>query len=152
MKTLALALAVSTSLGCYTYRPLGEAVPEPGEEVRAHLTPTQSFDIGEITIDGVSRIEGTVYRASSDTLAVWGQWLYSQFGARYDPRGAVFFVDRGMVPMVETRRLQPARTVVAVAIGLGIGYGLFNFIADPGSSSTGETGTGPVELNLVPNR
>ncbi len=152
MRRFGFAILMLSGASCYTYQPVGDTVPASGVEVRAHLSPARDFDIGEITVEEVNRIEGTVYSASSDSLALWGQWLYSRFGTRYDPKGAVFYMDRGKVPMMERRTLHPMRTVVALAVIVGIGYGMFDFLADPGGDNTQGQVTPPIEFHLIPNK
>lgn len=151
MYTKLVSVLVVGATACYTYVPVKGVVPGPGAEVRSHFEPMRDVDIGEITVRDVDRIEGTVYRASADTLSVWGQWLYSQTGIRYDPQGAMFNLAPETVRDLEVRKLNPIRSALAVTIGAAIGYGMFNFIADPGSG--GNNGDGPtgVEPRIVPS-
>ncbi len=147
-RTTASVLLLALS-GCYLYAPVGEAVPERGSEVKARLAPTQDLDLGEITVRDVDEVEGVVYRATPDSLAVSSTWLHSRAGARFGTNGAIFYFERGSVDDVQVRRLHAARSVVAVAAFLSIGAGLFNFIASPGGDQSGEPPKGPVDAMLL---
>ena len=56
--------------GCFVYEPVGNATPDPGQEIRAHLYP-RDFDIGSVTVRDVTRVDGIVYDVMPDTVAVW---------------------------------------------------------------------------------
>jgi hypothetical protein len=139
MKRLLSVALMGSTFACYSYAPVGEAaVPETGKEVRAHLSPARDFPVGELTVRDVTEVEGTVFRATSDTLALWTEWLHSQLGNRFGTNGNVYYVPRSQVPRLEVRRLHPAKTIVALGIVVGAGLSVFTFAADIGGGGIGD--------------
>jgi len=132
MKRLMSVLLMSSTVACYSYVPVGNVAPEPGKEVRAHLSPARDFPIGELTVRDVTEMEGTVFRATADTLVVWTDWLHSMLGTRYGANGSVYYVPRTEVPRLEVRRLHPAKTILALGIVVGAGISVFTFAVDNG--------------------
>jgi hypothetical protein len=104
-----------------------EPLPEPGREVRARLSPAKQINLGNITVNEINRIDGSVYSNGNDSLALWTQWVHSAFGERYYANGSVFYFPRQEVSRLEERRLMPAKTVIAVGggvVALAIIFGL----------------------------
>lgn len=138
------------SLGaCYVYVPVEDAGPDAGSGIRAHLSPTQNFDVGTVTVHDVARVDGIVYGVAGDSVAVWSSWLYSTYGTRFDSRRAVYYLPREQVATLEQRRLHPLRSVVAVGIGAGIMTSLFHFATDGGVGRGTDGGPGPIEARSV---
>ena len=142
-----LSVAMLFSLAaCYEYVPIGSAVPEPGQEVRAHLSPVQDFDVGTLTIRDVTHVDGIVYASTADSVALWSTWLYSILGTRFDSRQAVYYLPKDQVAMLEERRLHPARSVIGVGLGVGILAVVANFLADAGGSPGSGGKGGPIQV------
>ena len=138
MKRLVSVVLICSTAACYSYVPVGDVSPEPGKEVRAHLSPARDFPIGELTVRDVTEVEGTVFRASQDTLVVWTDWLHSMLGTRYGAHGNVYYVPRTEVPRLEVRRLHPAKTILALGIVVGAGISVFTFAVDTGGGGIPE--------------
>lgn len=113
---------------CYTYRPVDGTVPVVGTEVRAHLSPPGSFQVGEFTIHDVNGVEGQVYQASGDTLLVWGSFLQTRIGSRYSAGGGSLFLSRQQVGSLEVRRLSTGRSIVAGVLTVGLVGALFGLV------------------------
>ena len=128
---LSLALLFSVN-ACYVYVPMGDTMPEPGKEIRAHLSPHQDFDVGSITVRDVERIDGIVYTSSADTVAVFSDWLYKTLGRRFDSRRAVYYLTKDELGIVEERRFHPVRSVFAIGVGVAAFASVFTFVADAG--------------------
>jgi len=130
---LSLALLFSVN-ACYVYVPVADTMPEPGVEIRAHLSPNQDFDLGSLTVRDVIRVDGIVYASSPDTVAVFSNWLHQTFGRRFDSRRAVYYLPRDELGMLEERRFHPLRSVVGVALSVGAFASIYTFLADAGGS------------------
>lgn len=89
--------------------------PKAGSEIRVQMSPPADFQVGEVTIHDVSAVEGNVYQANGDTVALWSQWLHSRVG-KYGGGGAVLFIPRSAMRVLEERRLDAPKT----AVGLGV--------------------------------
>ena len=138
--TLFLLMVVGTSTSCYQYFPVDEwtPLPEEGAEVRIQLESPQSLDLGTMTINDVSQVEGHVYQSNTDTLGLFSNTLRTFYGFRQRTNGAVFYFDRSKVRTLEQRRMVKWKTAVALgtaAVGLGA---LWYFAVGLGDG--GETG------------
>ena len=145
MKSLSSVVWLFSFGACYVYVPVENGAPDPGSEIRAHLSPTQDFDVGTVTVHDVARVDGIVYGVAGDSVAVWSSWLYSTYGTRFDTRRAVYYLPREQVATLEQRRLQPLRSVVAVGIGVGIMTSLFSFSTDGGAGRGTGGRPGPID-------
>ena len=114
MRTIWLILLSLSSSGCYQFFAVEEGVmPDPGKEVRVHLSPTRAFEVGGTPIPGIEMVEGEVYESEAQSLAVWTSMLHSRF-FRFRGNGAVLYISRDHISRLETRRLVLAKTVLAI--------------------------------------
>lgn len=147
--TSALILFALTSSACYQYFPVHETdpLPDAGAEVRLQLDSPQALDLGTMTINDVSTLEGHVRQSSSDSLSLFSNKLRTYYGFRQHTSGAVFNFDRDQFARVEQRKLVAWKTGVAVGVttvGLAI---LMSEAVDWGGGSS-EGNPGGVEPNL----
>jgi len=147
MKTLSFILTIGFLSGCFQFVPVADTVPERGAEVRTDLAQFMDLPAGEVTVRDVRRVDGIVYRATPDSIAVASEWLYNNLGTRYGTNGEVYYFTRDQMRTVEIRKLQPARTVVLVALGVGAGAGVFAFAADNGGDNNPNPGKGPIQTH-----
>lgn len=109
-------LCALASGACFAYVPAREGLtPKPGSEIRVQMAVPADFQIGEVTIHDVSAVEGNVYQSNGDSLALWSQWLHSRVG-KYQGGGAVLFIPRSAVRVLEERRLNARKTGVGLAV------------------------------------
>lgn len=143
----ALLVLAPAAAGCYRYVPVepAAALPERGKEVRVELTSPQPLHLGTMTLNDITAIEGDVYRADGDTLAVFSRWLYTGYGYKHPTDGALFFLPPGEIRRLDVRQVQPlqtALTAVAVAGGVVLGFDLalraFGGGGSPGDGGGGE--------------
>lgn len=141
---LLIACVCLTSSGCYQYfRAADGASPNPGREVRLHLSPSRSFDLGSVTVNEIQEVEGAVYRADPDTVVLWAMSLQSRYGSKHNADGRVYFFPRSQISRLDERRLMPAKTVLAV-VGTGAALvGIYELVRRGISSSTGSPVGGP---------
>ena len=112
---LAWLVVALTSGACYGYVPSAALAPKPGSEIRVQMAAPADFQVGDLTIHEVSTVEGNVYQATGDSVALWSQWIYSRMG-RYEAGGAVLFIPRSATRVLEERKLNAAKTGVGVAV------------------------------------
>ncbi len=127
--------------GCYTYVPANGDLPPAGKEVRAHLEPSRSFPVGEITVERVTRVDGIMYIPAADTIAVWSSWFHTAFGTRFYGSNAVIYIPRSDIPQLEVRKLHAARTVATLGATVVLGAGFLNLLSNP--TAEGVDGGGP---------
>ena len=143
-----LALLCSIA-GCYTYVPVEGPFPDRGREVRVLLSPTQDIDLGPITVRDVARVDGTVYRATPDTLAISSQWFHTQLRQRHYTNGHIHVLLRNQAADVEVRKFHIGFTVLATAAIIAAGTAVFAFTTDLGGGGIGEPGDGDTQGSIV---
>ena len=142
MRTTSLLLTVVLfSSACYQYFPVSESAPLPvaGTEVRIQLESAEALDLGTMTINDVSQIEGHVYRSVSDSLGLFSNKIRTFYGFMQRTNGAVFYFDRSQLRLLEQRKIVPWKTGVALGTAV-VGLGAFWYYA-VGLGKGGESGT-----------
>jgi len=120
-----LCVAGLLSVACYGYAPLDRPAPTVGQEVRATLLAPTSFQLGEVTLQTVDRVEGLVQRVAGDSVLVSGDWVFTPLGSRYAAGGGMLLLDRPGLRSLEVRRLSPTRTGLAAVLAAGAATLLF---------------------------
>ena len=149
MKRWLSAGIVGLLSGCYIYTPTDTAAPEMGEEVRVHLASPRDLSTGALVVRDITRVDGTLYQTSADTLVIWTRWLHADRGDRYFADGEIHPFVRNELASVEVRQLHGPRTALVSAAALGLGVGLFAFTADLGGGGINEGGPGDRETQVV---
>ena len=149
MKRLLCVTLIWSASACYVYTPVGAPLPEMGQEIRASLTTPRTMGSGAIIIRDVTRVEGVVYRSTSDTLMIWSKWVHGDRGDRYFTDGEVHSVDRANLELLEVRQLHPGRTAVASAAAIGLGFSLYAFAVGLGGGVDGTVGPGDRQGHVV---
>lgn len=107
--------------GCFHYVPVDATLtPAPGTDVRVTLTSPEPFNLGEVTVNAVSLVEGTVVDPSPDSLGMWMKWLYPAVGDKVDANRAQFYLRRGNLTKLEVWRVSGKGTALAVAVTVGV--------------------------------
>ncbi len=144
MRTTSLLLTVVLfSSACYQYFPVHESAPLPdvGAEVRVQLASAEALDLGTMTINDVSQVEGHVSRSDSDSLGLFSNKIRTFYGFRQRTNGAVFYFDRSQFRLLEERKMVPWKTGVALGTA-GVGLGAFWFLSGEWGGG-GESGGTP---------
>ena len=97
---------------CLSYTPIGDVTPTRGAEVVATVAPLDAR-VGEITVHGVTKVEGRVAFADSDSLIIAGNRFVSQTGAEYQSIGDAVTIPRIQVVEIRQKRLSPWKTAIA---------------------------------------
>jgi len=114
-------------------------LPEAGAEVRIQLESPSELDLGTMTINDVSLVEGHVHGSNTDTLSVFSNKLRTFYGFRQRTNGAVFYFDRSEFRLLEQRKLVAWKTAVATGTTV-VGLGVLMHVA-LGLGAGGESGT-----------
>lgn len=139
--TSLLLTVVLFSSACYQYFPVRESAPLPevGTEVRVQLESSEALDLGTMTINDVSRVEGHVYQSGSDSLGLFSNKIRTFYGFTQRTNGAVFYFDRSQLRLLEQRKIVPWKTGVALGTAV-VGLGAFWYYG-VGLGKGGESGT-----------
>ena len=97
---------------CLTYKSIGDVTPARGTEVVATVAPRDAR-IGELTVHGVTRVEGRVAFADADSLIVAGSRFISQTGAEYRSIGDLLTISRSEVLDLKQKRISAWKTALA---------------------------------------
>ncbi len=97
---------------CMSYTPLGNITPARGAEVVATVAPLDAR-IGELTVHGVTRVEGRVAFADSDSLIITGNRFISQTGAEYRSIGDAVTIPRAQVTEIKQKHVSAWKTAIA---------------------------------------
>jgi hypothetical protein len=117
---------------CYTYRPVAEPAPSPGDRVSAQLTTEGSRDLtGEIGPE-VLHIEGDVLAADSSGLDLQVREIESYRGIRSDWHGEHVKVPRAAMAGLQQRRLSIGGTTLMGGVLTAGLYAMYRFLGGPG--------------------
>jgi len=120
--------------GCFVFVPVDKAVPDEGSDVRLRLSPSREFQIRELLIHDVTRVDGVMFGSSNDSVAIWSNWVHTAAGNRFWSDHAVLYFDRADLRSFEERRWHPARTLVATGVVGAVGLGMLRLaleVAEP---------------------
>jgi len=139
MRVAVVSFAVLLS-GCLSYTRMGPAAPRRGVEVV--VKPSAPFDarVGEVTIHGVTLVEGRVAYADPDSLVVTGRRFLSETETEYFSAGSLVTIPRTQIGELKQKRLSAWKT--AVALGAG-GAALAAILVSVGQLAGSTNGGGP---------
>jgi hypothetical protein len=130
--------------GCYTYRPLENPAPPPGQRVSAQLTTEGSRELtGQIGPE-VLHVEGQVLSADSTGLDLRVLEIESYRGIRSDWHGEHVKLPRQAVAGLQERRLSVGGTTLLGGVVLGGLYAMYQLFGGGGlfEGGTGQAGGG----------
>ncbi len=139
MRVTVVSLTVLLS-GCLSYTRLGPAAPPRGVEVVVKPSAPLDARVGEVTIHGVTVVEGRVAYADPDSLVVAGRRFLSETATEYFSAGSLVTIPRSQIGELKQKRVSAWKT--AVALGAG-GAAIAAILASVGSLGGSSSGGGP---------
>ncbi|MDH3208224.1 MAG: hypothetical protein OEO79_16610 [Gemmatimonadota bacterium] len=135
--------ALTMMVGCYHYVPAATLVHPQGTALRAYLDTLSAFELREVTVNNIDRVEGEFVLADAGGLILSATWLQAITGSGFAGRGWTVRIPEANVTAVELKRISWWRTGVVVG-GLAVGTWLgFDALGVTGSRDGGGGGTGP---------
>ena len=128
--------------GCYHYVPTAATTLPQGTPLRAHLEELSAFELAQITVNNIDRVEGEVIRVDERELILSATWLQAITGNGYPGNGWTVTIPESNVVEVEERRLSWWRTglVVAGAVaGTWLGFDALGLGPTAGGGGSGGT-------------
>jgi len=101
--------------GCLSYTPIGTTTPARGAEVEATTAPLDAR-VGEITVHGVTRVDGRVAFADSDSLVIVARRFVSETGTEYRSIGDAVAIQRVQLVSMKQRGLSAWKTGLAIGL------------------------------------
>jgi hypothetical protein len=105
-------LAVVAAAGCYTYRPLGSAMPAPGAEISLVLTDQGRVAAGGVLGPSVDRVEGPLVDANDSAYLVRVMRVTDIRGTQSRWSAEAVAVNRAWVATAYSRQFSRSRTYV----------------------------------------
>jgi hypothetical protein len=138
-----LVLATLTvAAGCYHYVPAVSTASPQGTPVRVSLDTLSAFELSQITVNNIQRVEGEVVRVDASELILSASWLVAITENGYPGNGWTVHIPESNVTTFEQRKLSWWRTGVVVA-GAVVGTWLgFDALGIGPSFGGGGSGTG----------
>jgi hypothetical protein len=128
-----LCATLSLLTGCYTYRPLPNPAPSPGDRVSAQLTTEGSRELtGQIGPE-ILHIEGQVVSADSDGLDLEVREIESVRGIRSDWHGEHVRLPLQAVAGLQERKLSVGGTTLLGGVLVGGLYAAYRLFGGGGS-------------------
>jgi hypothetical protein len=141
---VAVVVAPVYLAGCFHYVPVDAGLtPATGTDVRVTLTNPEPFNLGEVTVNSVSLVEGTVVETSTDSLGMWVKWLHPAVGDKVDANRAAFNVPRGNLTRLEEWKVSRKATLVAVAATIGVVGAMLGLVSLARDNNGGSGGVNP---------
>jgi hypothetical protein len=136
-------LLLSCLLGaCYTYQPVPDPTPSPGDRVSAQLTTDGSRDLTAEIGPEVLHVEGDVLSADSTGLDLQVREVESFRGIRSDWHGEHVKLPREAVAGLQQRRLSIGGTTLMGGVLAAGMYAMYRILGGPGlfEGGTGQGG------------
>ncbi len=117
LSVVALSLTLVLVGACNTIRPLGHTEPLPGQVLIAQLSEPIEFQVVEARLQNIMEVEGTLLTATTDSLVLAAQNLWSRSGVRHDALGARVAIARDNAHALQAKRLSGWRSGLLFVIG-----------------------------------
>jgi hypothetical protein len=103
--------------GCYSYVAVRGPAPADGADVQVELVTARDVVLQDVTVHGITALQGRLLAADADSLAVAVARLWGQEGRTYEATGIGVSLLRHDVATVREKRASPARSALAIAVG-----------------------------------
>ena len=126
---------------CFSYQPLIETAPTPGDRVRVRLSVSAASQLSDWVGQPIRSVEGTVLYANPDSLRLDVGWGALFAGTRFEGRrDTLTFAERDILG-IDRRELSKGRTALVGAGAVAAVVALFRGIRG-GGTGTGDNGNG----------
>lgn len=109
-----LLAALPLAVGCYHYVPTTSLSHPQGTPLRANLSRMSSFELSQITVNNIDRVEGEMVRIDGSELVLSATWLAAVTGNGYPGNGWTVRIPEADVNGVELKKFSWWRTGVVV--------------------------------------
>jgi len=148
MKPIRVLLAsalLASATGCYHYVPAPTLAQRQGTPLRANLERLSSFELAQITVNNVNRVDGEMVRVDAGDLILSATWLQAATGNGFPGNGWTVRIPERNIVGVELKRFSWWRTGVLVG-GFVAGTWLGFEALGVGPFGEGGGGTGGSQL------
>jgi len=103
--------------GCYSYVAVGGTTPSDGADVQFELAAPRDVVLQDVTVHGITALQGRLLGASSDSVALAVVRLWGLEGRSYEATRIGVSLPRQDIATVREKRISPARSGLAIAAG-----------------------------------
>ncbi|HVX41118.1 MAG TPA: hypothetical protein VHB25_16240 [Gemmatimonadaceae bacterium] len=121
---LVLGAVMLVNVGCYTYQPLIDTRPQPGQDVSLELSDQGRAALGGRLGPGVLRVEGTLQGIQNDRYTLSVSRVTTIEGGTANWGGEHVDIPVNDVSRAGTRTLSRGRTALLVGVAI-VGVGVF---------------------------
>src|SRR5688572_25954638 len=142
MRWILVLCGLAAAVGCYHYVPAVATAAPQGTQLRAQLNTMAAFELSQITVNNIDRVEGEMVRVDAGDLVLSATWLQAVTGNGYAGNGWTVRIPEGNVAGLQRRTFSWWRSAVvigAIAVGTTIGFealGVTNFGSWGGGTGT----------------
>ena len=142
-RLLLLLTLLLTTEGCFHFVPESDVAPTRGSSIRLYLERPASFQLTEITVNNVNRVEGEMVGRDAGDVILSATWLDTGTGIGFAGEGWTLGIPEPNVSAFELKRLSWWRTgAVLLGGALGTFFG-FDALGAGTEGSAGSGGAGP---------
>ncbi|MGH7568127.1 MAG: hypothetical protein ACREL9_04015 [Gemmatimonadales bacterium] len=103
--------------GCYGYHGVGSVAPAENTDVRVDFVSPRDVTLQDVTVHGITTIQGRLLYANTDSVAVAVTRLWGQEGRTYEAERIGVSLPASGVAALRQKRLSPARSGLAMIAG-----------------------------------
>ncbi|HEV8266171.1 MAG TPA: hypothetical protein VGQ06_14585 [Gemmatimonadales bacterium] len=100
--------------GCYRYVAVGGTAPSDGADVQLELAPPRDVVLQDVTVHGITALQGRLLGASADSVALAVVKLWGLEGRTYEATGIGVTLPRQGIAAVREKRMSAARSGLAI--------------------------------------
>ncbi len=114
VKRLVSTVLLVQLAACYAYVPAQPGGPARAAEVQVRLSQPAPFDVRDLTIQNVTRLDGEVIAWDPDVLRLSATALTSAAGQQFPGAAQTVMISRADISGLEVKRVSRFRTALAV--------------------------------------
>lgn len=113
----ALPVLLVVVCGCYSYVAVAGRAPANGAYVQVDLAAPRDVVLQDVTVHGITTLQGRVLASDADSLAVAVARLWGQEGRTYEATSIGVSLPRQDVAALREKRASPVRSALAIGTG-----------------------------------